>query len=133
MAALAGTCLTISYPGAASCQRNENSAKMEHRVVETDNGTTLDIGLHETVRITLPENATTGYVWTVERYDKELINELPAEANYPKGLVGTGGEIVFIFQGKKTGTGDIMLKQWRSWEGDSSIIGRFNIKIKVLP
>ena len=106
---------------------------MEHRVVETDNGTTLDIGLNETVRITLPENATTGYVWTVERYDKEHINELPAEAHYPQGLVGTGGEIVFIFQGKKTGTGDIMLKQWRSWESDSSIIGRFNIKIKVLP
>ncbi len=134
MAALAGTWFIISSSGAASCQKNENFVKMEHVLVATDNNGKVDIRLNETVRITLPENATTGYAWTVESYDKEHFNELPTEQHYPVTTrVGAGGEIIFIFQGKKTGTGDIMLKHWRSWEGDSSAIARFHIKINVQP
>lgn len=106
---------------------------MEHVLAETDNNRTVDIRLNETVRITLPENATTGYAWTVERYDQVLFNEFASEKHYPEGIAGAGGNIVFIFQGRKTGSGDIMLKQWRSWEGDSSIIGRFHIRINVRP
>lgn len=133
MAVLAGIGLIISSPGTASCQKKEKFVTMEHLLIATDNNRTVDIHLNETVRITLPENATTGYAWTVERYDKALVKEVTAEQHYPEGLVGAGGEIVFIFQGKKAGTCDIMLKQWRSWEGDSSIISRFHIKIKVMP
>ncbi len=107
---------------------------MEHLFVETDTNRTVDIHRNETVRITLPENATTGYRWTVENYDRELFNELPSEAHYPATTaVGSGGEVVFIFQAKKSGTGNIMLKQWRSWEGDSSAIARFHIQLRVLP
>ena len=132
-AALAGT-LFICSPGAVSCPKTETHVKMEQLFVETDNNRTVDIRLDETVRITLPENATTGYRWTIDSYDKELFSELPAEAHYPSTAgVGSGGNIVFIFQGKKSGTGDIRLKQWRSWEGDSSVIGRFHIRIHVLP
>jgi inhibitor of cysteine peptidase len=134
MAALAGTGLIISSPGAVSCQKNENFVKMEQLLVAADNNRKVDIRLNETIRITLPENATTGYAWTIDSYDKALFSELPSEAHYPvTTAVGSGGEIVFIFQGKKTGKGDIMLKQWRSWEGDLSIIGRFHIRINVLP
>ncbi len=133
MAALAGTWFFCSA-STVSCSNHATHLKMEHRVVEKDNGTTVDIGLNETVRITLPENATTGYSWTVESYDKELFNELFSEAHYPATTaVGSGGEVGFIFKGKKSGTGDIKLKHWRSWEGDSSVIGRFHIKIHVMP
>jgi inhibitor of cysteine peptidase len=133
-AALAGTWFIIASPGAVSCQKNATYRTMEHLLVETDNNRTVDIRLAETVRITLPENATTGYRWAVERYDPELFSELPSEAHYPATRgVGSGGEVVFIFQAKKSGTDDIMLKQWRSWEGDSSAIARFHIQLRVLP
>jgi inhibitor of cysteine peptidase len=132
MAALVGM-LFICYPSAVSCQKSETHVKMEHLFVETDNDRTVTIRLNETVRITLPENATTGYRWAIERYDKELFDELAIEPHYPKGTVGSGGEVVFIFQGKKTGTGDIMLKHWRSWEGDTSIIARFHVRVQLVP
>jgi inhibitor of cysteine peptidase len=132
MAALAGT-LFICSPGAVSCPKTKPSIKMEHLFVEKDNNRTVDIRLNETVRITLPENATTGYRWAIESYDKEFLNELGTEPQYAKGPVGSGGEIVFNFKGKKIGTGDIMLKQLRSWEGDSSVIARFHIRIHVQP
>ena len=133
-AVLVGTCFIIGSLGAASCQKNAKHVKMAHQLVETDNNRTLDIRLDETVRITLPENATTGYRWTVESYDREFLSELPSEAHYPATTgVGSGGEVTFIFQAKKIGTGDIMLKQWRSWEGDSSAIARFHIQLRVQP
>ncbi len=133
-ALLVGAGFIISSPGAASCQKNTKQVTMEHLLVQTDTNRTVDIRLTETVRITLPENATTGYRWTVESYDRELLNELPSEAHYPATTrVGSGGEVVFIFQAKKSGSGDIMLKQWRSWEGDSSAIARFHILLRVLP
>jgi inhibitor of cysteine peptidase len=131
---LVGTCFIIGSPGAASCQKNSKHIKMTHLLVAKDNNRTVDIRQDETVSITLPENATTGYRWTVESYDRKLVTERPAEAHYPATTgVGSGGEVTFIFQCKKAGTCDIMLKHWRSWEGDSSIIGRFHIQLRVLP
>ncbi len=133
-AVLVGTWFITVSPGAASCQRNAKYVTMEHVLVETDNNRTMDIRRNETVRISLPENATTGYRWTVESYDPDLLSELPSEAYYPSSTgVGSGGKVVFIFKGKKSGSGDIMLKQWRSWEGDSSVITRFHIQLNVLP
>lgn len=123
----------IFPPGALSCPDHANYLKMVHLFVETDHDRTVDIRLNETVRITLPENATTGYRWAVDGYDRELFNELSSEAFYPATTgIGSGGEVTFIFEAKNTGTGEIELKQWRSWEGDSSVISRFKIKIHVV-
>jgi inhibitor of cysteine peptidase len=133
MTALVGIWFIFS-PGAVSCPKSQNGKKMVHELVETDNERTADICLHETVRITLPENATTGYRWVVERYDGTFLNELATESHYPKtAVVGSGGNVVFIFQGKKSGRGEILLKQWRSWEGDASVIARFRVLVNVLP
>ena len=131
-AALAGLWLTCSA-GAVSCPKPEIYSKMEHQFVESDNDRTVKIRLGDTAKIALHENATTGYRWSIEHYDKALFTELGTEPHYTSGLVGSGGEIMFIFQGKKPGTVDILMKQWRSWEGDSSAIGRFHIRIHVIP
>jgi len=134
MIALVVTWCIIGSPVTGSCQKNANYITMEHLLVAADNNRTVDIRQNETVRITLPENATTGYRWTVESYDRESVTELPSEAHYPATTgVGSGGEVVFVFQAKKSGTSDIRLKQWRSWEGDSSAIARFHIQLRVQP
>jgi inhibitor of cysteine peptidase len=106
---------------------------MEHTVAETDNNRTIVILPGETVRIVLPENATTGYRWEIDRYDKELIGVVATEPHYTGKAVGSGGQVAFILQGKKPGTGEIMLKQWRSWEGDSSVISRFRLRLDIQP
>jgi inhibitor of cysteine peptidase len=102
-------------------------------LVESDNGRAVDIRLGETVRITLPENATTGYRWAIDRYDEEFMEALATEPRYPANAVGSGGEVAFAFQGKKMGTGEIVLKNWRRWEGDSSVTTRFRIQLRVQP
>ena len=130
--ALVGAWLMYS-PGAVSCADAEKAPKTMLSLVETDNDRTVDIRLGETVKITLPENATTGYRWAIDRYDEEFIAALATEPHYTAKAIGSGGEVAFIFQGKKTGTGEIVLKHWRQWEGDTSVIGRFLIRLQVQP
>ena len=100
---------------------------------EKDNDETAEMRLDETVQIILRENATTGYRWTIDRYDKEFIEALATEPRYATNATGSGGEVAFIFKAKKIGTGEIALKHWRHWEGDSSVSSRFRLRLCVLP
>ncbi len=102
-------------------------------LVESDNGRTVDVRVGESVRINLPENATTGYRWAIDRYDEEFIGALATEPRYTANAIGSGGQVAFIFRGKKVGTGEIVLKHLRHWEGDSSVTNRFRIRLNVRP
>ena len=130
--ALAGAWLMYS-PAAVFCAEAEKAPKTMLSLVETDNGRTIDIRPGEQVQITLPENATTGYRWAIDRYDEEYIEPLATEPRYVAKAVGSGGQVAFIFQGKKIGTGEIVLKHWRHWEGDTSVTARFLLRIHVQP
>ena len=100
---------------------------------ESDNGRTLDIGCGESVRVSLPENATTGYRWAIDRYDERVIEAIASEAAYPASTLGSGGEVAFTLRGKNVGSGEITLKYWRHWEGESSVRARFQIRLNVRP
>jgi inhibitor of cysteine peptidase len=102
-------------------------------IAEKDNGQTVDIPVGESVRIDLPENATTGYRWEVDRYDEEFVEAIATEPHYGTDAIGSGGGVEFVFKGKKTGSGEIVLKHWRHWEGNASITNRFHLRLNVLP
>jgi inhibitor of cysteine peptidase len=132
MTALVGAWLMHS-PGVVSFADTEKVPKAMFTLVETDNDRTVDIRVGDTVRITLPENATTGYRWAIDHYDKEFIEAVATEPKYAKKAIGSGGDVSFLFEGKKAGTGEIALKNWRSWEGDSSVTARFRVRLNVRP
>ena len=100
---------------------------------EPDDGSTVTLRPGESVRIVLPENATTGYRWVIDQHDAALVEALPAESRYLQPAMGSGGEAVFTFRARRPGDGRIMLKHWRSWEGDSSVIARFAVRVQVRP
>ncbi len=100
---------------------------------QTDNDRTVDVRLDDTVRITLPENATTGYRWAIDRYDEDIVAVLATEPHYAGQAIGSGGEVAFLFKAKKSGTGEIALKRWRHWEGDKSVVERFRLRLHVQP
>ena len=132
LTALVGVCLMHSA-SAVSFPDHEHPRQAMLLIGESDNGRTLDIGLGESVRVSLPENATTGYRWTIDRYDESLIEAIASETGYPASALGSGGEVAFIFKGKKIGTGEIVLKHWRHWEGESSVRARFQVRLNVRP
>jgi inhibitor of cysteine peptidase len=119
--------------GTVSCADAEKAPTTMLLLVEKDNDRTVDIRQGESVRISLPENATSGYRWAIDRYDEEFIDAIATEPHYPSNAIGSGGEVAFIFQGKKIGTGEIVLKHWRHWEGESSVTNRFRLRLHVQP
>jgi inhibitor of cysteine peptidase len=132
MAALAGAWLTCS-PSAVSCAYAEKASKTMVSLVEKDSGRTINIRPGETVQITLPENASTGYRWAIDHYDEDSVEAVATEPHYAGKAVGSGGQVAFTFRAKKTGPGEINLKNWRQWEGDSSVTSRFHVRLNVQP
>jgi inhibitor of cysteine peptidase len=102
-------------------------------LTEKDHDRTVDVHVGETVSVSLPENATTGYRWAIERVDPQLIEARAAEPKYPANAIGSAGEVELDFLAKAPGTTAIVLKQWRHWEGDASIIQRFRIQVRIFP
>lgn len=120
------------YASGAACEpTSEKVPQPMLLMVEKDNGQTVDIRLGESVQIVLPENATTGYRWAIDRYDEEFIEAVAAEPHYTANAIGSGGKVEFIFKGKKIGSGKIMLKHWRHWEEDVSIVSRFCLDLNI--
>ena len=100
-------------------------------LTQADDGRALDVAVGETVRIALPENASTGHRWAVDDYDRVVLESLDGEARYPTGSLGSAGEVVFSFRARARGTSAIRLKALRSWEGDASIVARFAVMVRV--
>ena len=102
-------------------------------ITESENGGTAELQAGESLRIVLPENASTGYRWELEPIDERLLEPLASEPHYRGPAIGSGGEVAFLFRARQAGETEIALKRWRHWEGDSSIIGRFRIRLVVRP
>jgi inhibitor of cysteine peptidase len=98
----------------------------------TDNGKTIQVHTGDQVVICLDENPTTGFLWAIDHTDTTILTQ--QNSGYtptPGGAIGSGGRHVFVFNAKNTGTVQLQLKYWRSFEGNSSIIKRFNVTIQV--
>lgn len=102
-----------------------------HQLDSSNNGQTVKMRVGDTLTITLPENATTGYSWSLARYNKALLEATGSEFHYPPNTVGASGQVVFSFKARKAGSGGITLKHWRPWEGDTSVIARFSVRVQV--
>lgn len=100
-------------------------------LTETDNGREIELRTGQAARISLPENASTGYRWTVEAYDANMFDQPTEESHYPSGAVGSGGEIVFTFKARAPGKGRIALKNGRVWEGEAGVARRFQVTVSV--
>jgi inhibitor of cysteine peptidase len=101
-------------------------------LTEADKGKTIDVPQGTEVLIRLKENPTTGYRWAIDQNDDTV---LPLQSSNfsstPSAAVGAGGTRIFTFTAKQPGTAHLQLKQWREWQGDSSISERYDVTIQV--
>ena len=100
-------------------------------LTEADHERTVELRAGDTLRISLPENAATGYRWAVDRVDGELIKAAESQPHYSGDAVGSGGLMTFTFEAKKAGSGEIALKNWRDFEGDASVQKRFRLRLHI--
>ena len=127
VAALVGAALLL--PASAVSETGKVHAMLS--LTEADNDRTVTLHVGATLRISLPENATTGYRWAIDRIDEDVIEALGSEPHYQGKAVGSGGQVAFTFRAKKAGSGEIVLKNWRHFEGDASVIKRFRVRVEV--
>jgi inhibitor of cysteine peptidase len=133
VAALLGAILLLQISGAVAAEAVKAQVKVHamQSLTEADNERTVDLRVGESVRLTLPENATTGYRWTVDHFDREVVDPAGSEPHYAGGAVGSAGNVTFDFTAKKAGSGEVALKYWRHFEGDGSIVKRFGFRINA--
>jgi len=136
VAALLGSVWLI-YPGGAvaagKAEANATKAHIMQTLTEADNERTVDLRVGESVRLTLPENATTGYRWAIHGLDRDVVEEAGAEPQPSRGAIGSAGNVTFDFTAKKAGSSQIALKYWRHFEGDGSVVKRFGFRLNARP
>ncbi len=102
---------------------------------QADNGKSFPLRRGETITIRLPGNPTTGYTWAVDEVDKvgkktlELVDSSYTRSSPER--MGSGGWRALTFKAILAGTSPIKLKYWRAWEGDASVVKRFDITVQV--
>jgi predicted secreted protein len=97
-------------------------------VDEQQSGTGVDVPAGQLLAIRLKENAGTGFRWTVE----DAGGLTPADHVDRGGAPGAAGFREFRFRAGAPGGHRLVLRQWRDWEGESSIIGRFVLDVRFL-
>ena len=107
-------------------------AASEITLTSADHGGTVTVRPGDVIAISLEEDPTTGFRWVLDRNDEDSLeavgsNYLPAQ---PSGAGGTG-QHVFRFKAARAGQVRLALKRWRQWEGDRSIVGRFEITVRI--
>jgi inhibitor of cysteine peptidase len=100
-------------------------------LTEAAQGQTVDVHVGQSVVVDLPENASTGYRWGFDHADPALVDATQGQARYPSGAVGSGGRAEWVFTAKAAGTTEVVLKKWRSWEGDAGVVERFQFSMRI--
>jgi inhibitor of cysteine peptidase len=106
-------------------------------LTEADNGRSVQAHPSDEIVLRLPENATTGYRWHVDRAEGILEQE---EDDYerppgwdepgPDVQIGRGGVRRFRFRVCAPGTSRLELKHWQEWD-ERSVTERFAVDIEV--
>jgi inhibitor of cysteine peptidase len=119
-----GVSLVISSP---------KEAKMSSVLTAADNGRTVELPVGDEVALRLPENATTGYRWAIDSADANLVDIKEGQYVSTSEKMGGGGEAQWLIKAKAPGATSIKLKRWRQWEGESSVVERYEITLRISP
>ncbi|WP_429691026.1 protease inhibitor I42 family protein [Bacillus mycoides] len=97
-------------------------------LTQKDQGKVIPLHRNQRFSIQLTENPLTGYSWTIcnilgiclltEQFQFNCILE---------EVIGHHGVRIFQFQAIHTGKHTLQFKHWREWQGESSIIEKFQL------
>lgn len=110
-ALIAGLVL-VSLVATAALAQTETGPK---QLTDKDAGKTVELAPGDTIQITLPGNATTGYTWGIVGVDEKVLQQVGDWAYKPESdKVGAPGVFVLTFKALDPGTTDLALgyKQW---------------------
>jgi len=97
-----------------------------------DDGKTFVVTVGNLIIISLAENPTTGFRWTIDNLTQEIMVFKQTEFFLDKSIeIGGSGLRKFTFEAKRHGEAVLTLKHWREWEGDASVTKRYMVVLKI--
>ena len=100
-------------------------------VTPTDHGGSFDLPSQGTIEVRLPEYPPSLYQWTPYPIERHLLSMTAQRFYANRSKADSGGNRVFEFQAGNAGTTTLRFKLFRAWEGDKSIIERFEVTVNV--
>lgn len=89
---------------------------MTLELTKADDGTTVTARVHDTVRLTLAANRTTGFRWSIA-VDDPAVLDVSGDDHAPRGEApGAAGTTVFTLAARAPGTTRLRATLARAWE-----------------
>ncbi|RZT28809.1 putative secreted protein [Kribbella sp. VKM Ac-2569] len=90
----------------------------------------VSVAVHDTVTVRLPENGTTGYVWSIAKRGEGLsLADDRGVAAAAGGAVGAGGEHIFQLRAEQAGEWQVEFRLAREWE--SGVLEERRLTVRV--
>ncbi len=100
-------------------------------VDDSSNGHEVVLHAGEVLKISLSQNASTGYTWAIHVKPDILRESEGASADPPKGPPGSPGVRNFYFEAVGQGSGELELEYRRSWEQAAQPARTFKLRVRV--
>ena len=98
---------------------------------ESANGREIELRLHQTLRVTLPEVRTAGFRWNLRALRKGVCSVAKEYLEPSAGAAGGAGRHHWEFQAEEVGTSEILIEYTRPWERTSAPERSFLISVRV--
>jgi inhibitor of cysteine peptidase len=97
-----------------------------------ENAASVVVSSGDRVVIRIPENASTGYQWSIEELTAPLKLESSDPVTSSEPAPGAAGERVLKLRASERGEGRVVLVLSRPWERDTPPEDRFHIAVTVV-
>ena len=100
---------------------------------ENDNGQMVTMGAGDALQISLPENRSTGYIWSIVTNDEAVLRptDEPTYAIEGEPLPGAGGRVTFYFTAVAAGEVSLQLINARPAETAVEAVETFALLVRV--
>jgi inhibitor of cysteine peptidase len=104
------------------------------RLGPADNGRRVTLAVGACVALTLRQNPTTGYSWSVASSGEPVMHQEGDASFVPDGRQrGGGGTVTCRFRAAKAGRAEVTLVYSRPWEKNTTPAGTFRFTVEVAP
>ena len=125
---------TMIYQSKDDVQKDIRSGEVV--ITEKDHKKIVRVKKGSTIQLRLPQNESTGYTWKfTQSTGGECVTFLGQQNYVPNGevqVVGQPGLIAFTFKANQVGTLDMMLANFREWEGQENAVDHFEVKVEIV-
>lgn len=99
-------------------------------IVIQDDGQTINLSEDDPFTVELPGNSSTGYVWKLLPYNREVVKQIGDRTFEPKDdRIGSGGVFSYQFQTVGDGATELIFEYNRKWDTVALPARTFHVKI----